>query len=188
MTRVRPCRRLHPALHIGHEPHGLLAGAGVDDVLQAVKSPAANKQDVGSVYLDKFLLGMLPAAFGRNRSHRAFNNFQQRLLDALSGNIPGNGRTVAFAGDFIDFVNIHNPAAGLFDIIVRNLQEVQDNILNVFADIAGFSKGGGISNRERDILKFWPGSGPAGFYRNRWDRSAEYCFFAVPPRPFPPWS
>ena len=80
------------------------------------------KQDVRSVNLDKFLLGMLPPPFWGHAGHSSFNNFQQRLLYSLSRNISGNRRVVAFAGDFVDLIDIDNPFLTLLDIIVGILQ------------------------------------------------------------------
>ena len=75
--------------HIGAEPHARSLAAGPDNFLQAGKSAAANEQNVRGIHLQEFLLRMLSPALRRHRGHRAFHDFQQRLLHTLAAHIAG---------------------------------------------------------------------------------------------------
>ena len=85
-----------------------------DDLVQPVKSAAADKKDIGGIDFDKILLGMFSAAFGRDTGRRAFNNFQQGLLNAFTGNIPGDGRVVRLCWRFCRFHRCRQFRAWLF--------------------------------------------------------------------------
>src|SRR5207248_9514804 len=50
----------------GEEAHGLLAHAAADNFLQADKSSAAYKQNVGGIDRRELLVGMLATALGRD--------------------------------------------------------------------------------------------------------------------------
>jgi len=121
------------ALDISAETHGLLADALFDDGIDADKSAAADEQDVRRVHLDEFLVGMLAAALGRDRRNGAFNELQERLLDAFAGNISRDRRVLRLAADLVYLVDIDDAALGPLDVIVGILQELQDDVLNVLA-------------------------------------------------------
>src|SRR5258708_2419248 len=87
------------------------------------------------------------------RGDGAFYDLEQRLLHALAGHIAGDRRMVRFAVDLVDFVDIDDAALGALDIVVGRLQELQDNALDVLADIAGLGQRCRIRNREGHIEK-----------------------------------
>ena len=122
-----------------------------DDFFQAGKCAAADKEDVGGVYLDEILIRMLAPALRGNAGHRAFNQFQQCLLYAFAGDVAGNRRVVAFARDFVDFVDIDDAALGFFDIEIAFAQKFGDDLLDVFADITCFGQRGCIGHHERYV-------------------------------------
>ena len=53
----------------------------------------------------------------------SFNKFQERLLNAFTGDIPRDGRAIAFSTNLVDFVDIYNPALSAFDIVVGGLKQ-----------------------------------------------------------------
>ena len=67
-------------------------------------------------------------------------NFQQRLLHTFAGDIARNAHVVGFAADLVDLVDVNDADLGSFHIVIRILQQSQNNVLNVFADIAGFGQ------------------------------------------------
>ena len=97
---------------------------------------------------------MLSSALRRNRCHRAFKNFQQCLLNSLSAYITCNRWVFAFFGNFINFVDIYNSARSAFNIKIRSLNKTQQNILNIFTDIACLCKRCSIGNGKRNIQYF----------------------------------
>ena len=128
-----------------------------DHRVQTDKGAAADEEDIGGVDLHQFLLRMLAAALGRNRGHGPLDDLQQGLLHAFAGDIAGQRRAVGFAGDLVDLVDIDDAPLGLFDIIISGLEQIDQDILDIFADIAGLGQGGGIGHAEGHIED--PGQG-----------------------------
>ena len=89
--------------------------------------------------------------WGGDVGHGALQQFQQRLLDALPGDIAGDRRVLALAGDLVDLVDVDDSALGLVDVQVSLLQQPQQDVLDVLPDVAGFGQGRGISHGEGHI-------------------------------------
>jgi ATP-dependent Clp protease ATP-binding subunit ClpX len=83
--------------HVGAEADGAasLADAAVDDGVEALEGAAADEQDVGCVYLDEVLVGVLAAALGRDVGDAAFDDLEEGLLHAFARDITGDARVVA---------------------------------------------------------------------------------------------
>ena len=122
-----------------------------DHFFQARKRAAADKQDIGRIDVNKFLIRMFAAALGRNAGNRTFNQFQQGLLHAFAGYVAGNRRVVAFTRDFVDFVNIDDTALGFFDIEIAFTQKLGNNLLNVFTDITRLGQRSRVRHDERHV-------------------------------------
>src|SRR4029078_8735110 len=71
-------------LHVSLETKRLLADAPLDRLVEADERAAANEQDVGRVDLEELLVRMLAPALRGHIGDGAFENLQQRLLDALT--------------------------------------------------------------------------------------------------------
>src|SRR5437016_2204107 len=126
------------AAYICAEPHGLLIQPLLNDRFKPDKSPAADEQNIASVHLDELLVGMLPSALGGHISHRSFDELEQRLLNSFSGYVAGDGRAIALAADLVDLVNIDYAPFCPFDVVVGSLQQLENDVFDVLADIAGF--------------------------------------------------
>src|SRR6202023_2483757 len=113
-----------------------------DDPLEAVERATDDEQDVGGVDLDEVLVGMLAAALGRYVGARTLEDLQQRLLDALAGNVAGDGRVVRLAGDLVDLVDVDDSPLGAADVEVGRLDEAEEDVLDVLADVAGLGQRG----------------------------------------------
>ena len=81
---------------------------------------------------------MFSSALGRNVTRGAFENFKQRLLHPFAGNVAGDGDVVGLSPDLVDLVNVNNPDLGAFHIVIGVLQQPQDDVLDIFTDVAGF--------------------------------------------------
>src|SRR4029077_17145738 len=95
------------------------ANALLDNLLQAVERAAADEKDVGGVDLDEVLVRVLAPALRRNVGDRAFEDLQQRLLDALAADIAGDGWVVRLTRDLIDLVDVDDSPLGAADVEVR---------------------------------------------------------------------
>ena len=79
------------------------------------------------------------------------------MLHAFTGYIPRDGGVVPLAGDLVDLVDVHDPALGSLYVVVCILQQLNDDVFDVLADVACFGERRGIGNGERNIEK--PGEG-----------------------------
>ena len=129
------------------------ADAPLDRLGDAVERAAADEQDVRGVDLDELLLRMLAPAVRRNVGHRALQDLQQRLLHALTADIAGDGRVLAAAGDLVDLVDIDDAALRTLDVVIRCLDQAQQDVLHILADIARLGQRGSIGDGERDIQR-----------------------------------
>jgi hypothetical protein len=94
---------------------------------------------------------MLAPALRRHRSDGAFHDFQQRLLHAFSRHVARDRRIVGLAADLVDLVDIDDAALGPLDVVIGGLQQLEDNVLNVLADIAGLGQRRGIRHGEGHV-------------------------------------
>src|SRR5271163_871880 len=94
---------------------------------------------------------MLASALRRYRGDRPLHDLEKGLLHAFAGHIPGDRRIVRLARDLIDLVDIDNPALRAFDVIIGGLQQLQYNVLDILADIAGLCQRRRVGHRERYV-------------------------------------
>ena len=77
------------------------------------------------------------------------------MLDAFARNVARDGRVVAgLARDFVYLVNVDDALLGARDIEVGGLDQMQQDVLDVLANVAGFSQRRRIGDRERDVEEF----------------------------------
>src|SRR5688572_29734520 len=82
----------------------------LDDLLEPLEGATADEQDVGRVDLDEVLVRVLPAALRRHVGDGALQDLQQRLLDALAGDVPGDRGVIGLPGDLVDLVDVDDAA------------------------------------------------------------------------------
>ena len=138
-------------LRLRPEADAPLADALLDDLLETLEGAAADEQDVRGVDLDEVLVRVLPAALRRDVGDRALEDLQQRLLDALAGDVTGDRRVVGLARDLVDLVDVDDPALRALDVEVRGLDEAQQDVLDVLADVAGLGQARRIGDAERHV-------------------------------------
>src|SRR5208337_2745062 len=136
---------------VGVKTQRMLANAAFDDLLQPDEGPTAYKQDIRRVHRGKFLVRVLAATLRRHVGNGAFENLEQGLLHALAADIAGDGGILVLLGDLVDFVDIDDALLGLLHIAIGGLQELQDDVLDVLTDVAGFGKGGGVHDGEWNV-------------------------------------
>ena len=122
-----------------------------NDLLQARKRAAAHKQDVRRIYLQELLLGMLAPTLRRHGRDRAFHDFQEGLLNTLARHVARNRRVIRLAADFVDFVDVYDAALGSFDVVVGGLEQLQNNVLDIFADIPRLGQGCRVRHGKRHV-------------------------------------
>src|SRR5687768_15467692 len=137
-------------LHGRVESQRLLADPPVDLLVEPDEGPTADEQDVGGIDLEELLMGMLAAPLGRYVGDRPFENLEQGLLDPLARDVAGDRGIFVLPADLVDLVDIDDPLLALLDIAARRLQQFEDDVLDVLADIPGLGQGRRIDDREGD--------------------------------------
>ena len=142
--------RLDSRLDVGLEAERLLADAPLDLLVEADERAAADEQDVGRVDLEELLVRVLAPALRRHVGDRAFEDLQQRLLHALARDVAGDRRVLVLAADLVDLVDVDDPLLALLDVAAGGLQQLEDDVLDVLADVAGLGQRRRVDDREGD--------------------------------------
>src|SRR3954453_20894985 len=100
------------------EAHRLAARPLADHLLEANESATADEQDICRVHRSELLVRMLPAALRRHVGNGPLEDLQQRLLDALARDVPGDGGILVLAADFIDLIYIDDSLLATLHISV----------------------------------------------------------------------
>src|ERR1700680_1872273 len=108
---------------VGPEPHRLARDPAPDHVLEPHEGAAADEQDIARIALQELLLRMLAPALGRHARHRALDDLEQRLLDALARDIARDRGVVALARYFVDLVDIDETALAALEIVIGVLEQ-----------------------------------------------------------------
>ena len=133
------------------EADALLADAALDDRLEAGERSAEDEQHVGGVDRDELLVRVLAATLRRHRRLRAFEDLEQRLLHALTRHVAGDRRVLALAGDLVDLVDVDDAGLGPLGVEVGGLDQLEEDVLDVLADVAGLGERGGVGDGERHV-------------------------------------
>src|SRR3989441_4040165 len=141
------------ALRLDMRPktNGGLTDPGLDDLVQALEGPAADKQDVGRVDLDELLVRMLAPALGWDVGDRPLQDLEQRLLHALPRDVARDRRVLRFARDLVGFVDVDDASLRLLYVVIGGLDEAQQDVLHVLAHEAGLGEGGGVGDGKRHV-------------------------------------
>ena len=105
---------------------------------------------------------MLAPALGGHRGLGALDDLQQGLLHALAGHVAGDGGVLALAGDLVYLVDVDDAPLGPLHVVVRGLQQVEDDVLHILAHVAGLGQGGGVGNGEGHVENLGQGLGQEG--------------------------
>ena len=149
-------------LFLRAEAEHVIAEAALDHLVQIHKGAAADEQDVAGVDADVFLLRMLATALRRHGADGAFQNLEQRLLHAFTGNIACDRNVFGAAGDLVDLVDINDAHLRALHVVVRGLQQTQDNVFYILTHITGLGQGGGVGDGKRHIEHAGEGAGEQG--------------------------
>ena len=96
---------------------------------------------------------MFTSTLRRNACNCTFKDLQECLLYTFTGYISGDGCVLGFTCDLVDLIDVDDTVLRTFDIIICCLNDLQKNVLNIFANITCFGKCGCICDCERHIQK-----------------------------------
>ena len=97
---------------------------------------------------------MLSSALRRNGSYSSLQDFQQCLLYTLAGNISCDRSVFGFSCDFIDLIDVDDAVLSALDIIVCCLNEAEQNVFYVLADITCLGERRCVCNCKRNVDQF----------------------------------
>ena len=102
------------------------------------------------VDLEELLVRVLAAALRRHVGDRAFEDLQQRLLDAFARDVARDRGVLVLAADLVDLVDVDDALLALLDVAAGGLQQLEDDVLDVLADVAGLGERRRVDDREGD--------------------------------------
>src|SRR6185295_14061625 len=138
-------------LDVRPEAEGAATEPALDDLVQPSEGAAADEEDVGGVDLQELLLRVLASALGRDVRDRALDDLEERLLHALARDVTGDARVLGLARDLVDLVDVDDAPLSALDVVVGGLEQVDDDVLDVLAHVAGLGEAGGVGDGERDV-------------------------------------
>src|SRR6185312_799353 len=134
------------------EAHRLMAAQTLfDDLIQTLEGAATNEQDVLGIDLNEILVRMFAPTLRWNVRDSALDDLEELLLHTFARDIAGNRRIIGFARDLINFVNVDDATLGARHVKIGDLNQPQQNILDIFTDIARLGERGRIGDTEGDI-------------------------------------
>ncbi len=111
-----------------------------NDVFDPDERATHDEQDVTRVHLDVLLFGMLASTLRRNVGDGSFEHLQQTLLNAFTRDIACDRNIGTCLANLVDLVDVQDSALGRVDIEVGRVQQFQQKILDVFADVTCFGE------------------------------------------------
>ncbi len=129
------------------------------------KRSAADEQDVARIDLNELLVRMLASALGRHIGDGPFDELEQRLLHPFARDVAGDGRAVALTADLVDFIDVDYATLGSLHIVVCRLQELEDDVFDIFTDVSCLCERSRIGQREGDVQVLREGLGQQRFPR-----------------------
>ena len=94
---------------------------------------------------------MLATTLGRHRRLRSLEDLQQGLLHALTRHVAGDRRVLALARHLVDLVDVDDARLGPLHVEVGRLDQLEQDVLDVLADVAGLGERGGVGDGERHV-------------------------------------
>src|SRR6266508_42074 len=96
------------SLYLRLEAQRLIPQPALDDFLETNESSATNEKNIRSIDREKFLMRMFSTPLRRNVCDCPFQDLQQCLLNAFTGNVAGNRRVFIFPANLVNLVDVDN--------------------------------------------------------------------------------
>ena len=112
---------------------------------------------MGRVDLNVLLFRVFASPLRRNVGDRAFEHLQERLLHPFAGNVARDRDVLTRLADLVDLVDIDDSALSQFDVKICGAEQLQNQVLDVFADVTRFGERRRVPNCERHVERFRKG-------------------------------
>ena len=133
------------------ESHPAVADPSLDHLVEVRKRAPADEKDVRGIDRQELLVRMLAPTLRRHRGKRPLEDLQEGLLNSLARNVAGDRGVVGLARDLVDLVDVDDSGLGLLHVEVRGLDELEEDVLDVLADVAGLGQRRRVGDREGDV-------------------------------------
>src|SRR5262249_28666366 len=70
---------------------------------------------------------------------------------AFTADVAGDGGVLVLAADLVDLIYIDDAGLGAAHVAVGRLEQLEDDVLDVLANVAGFSERGGVDDGEGNV-------------------------------------
>ena len=151
MEQIAAVRARVDLTDVGRETDATLLRAVLNDLFQACERTTADEKNVRRINSRELLVRMLAPALRRHIRDRAFQYLQQRLLHAFARNVARDRRILVLAANLVDLVDVDDPTLCPRHITFGSLQQLQDDVLDIFAHVSGFSQCGCVHDGEWHI-------------------------------------
>src|SRR5256885_2695287 len=94
---------------------------------------------------------MLAPTLRRHIRDSPFKDLQKRLLDTLAGNVASDGGVLVFPPNLVDFIDIDNASLGAAYVAVGRLQQFENDVFYILADVSRFSQRSRVHHGKRNI-------------------------------------
>ncbi len=112
--------------------------------------PQMNRMLVVSIWM-YCCSGCLRPPCGGHVGHGPLEHLQEGLLDSLAGDVARDRDVVRGLADLVDFVDVDNAALGGFEIEVGGVQQLEQDVLDVLAHVAGLGERGRVADGEGNV-------------------------------------
>ena len=106
---------------------------------------------------------MLAATLRWNIRDGSFEDLEKSLLYTFAGDVASDRRVLVLATDLVDLVDVDDAALSAGDVTFGRLEQLEDDIFDIFADVTGLSKGGGVNDGKGHIEHLRQRVGEQGF-------------------------
>src|SRR3972149_8092856 len=105
---------------------------------------------------------MLATSLRRHAGHAPLDDLEQRLLGAFAGDVAGDGGAVGLARDLVYLVDVDDAPLRLGYIEVRRLDKVEQDVLDILADVPRLSEGSRVGDGEGNVEHLGEGARQQG--------------------------
>ena len=112
--------------------------------------PQMNRMFVVSIWMNSWC-GCLRPPCGGTVAVVPSRIFSSACCTPSPRDVARDRRVLGLARDLVDLVDVDDAGLGLLHVVVGRLDQLQQDVLDVLADVAGLGERGGVGDRERDV-------------------------------------
>src|SRR6185369_10980004 len=131
------------------EAERLVAQSTLDHFLESDESSTTDEKNISRVDREEFLVRMLATTLRRNIRDGPFKDLQERLLHAFTRHVARDRRVLILTTNLVNLVDVDDALLRALNVAVCRLQEFENDVLDVFTNVARFSQRRRIDDRER---------------------------------------